>query len=143
MWTMNNGASGIRVGVPVCPQLRDGIANSEGLKLGSVNFASRIANTRTLDFARKTAVEGLQRHACTLQCGRWPKFANARVRAGKGGRGMLGSWYAPKRRKIAEGKILGGGGRPYKHLVHCSCLDLDPGMVQCCIWVSRLEVHTM
>ena len=44
---MNNGASGIRVGVPVCPQLRDGIANSGGLKLDtSVNFASRIAECK-------------------------------------------------------------------------------------------------
>ena len=37
---------------------------------------------------------------------------------------MVGSWYDPKRRKIAEGKILGGG--------HISiwCTDLDPEMMQ-------------
>ena len=66
---MNNGASGIRVGVPVCPQLRDGIANSGGLKLGtSLNFVG-LQTRGSLDFARKTAVESLHRHACTLQSG--------------------------------------------------------------------------
>ena len=51
MWTMNNGASGIRVGVPVCPQLGDGIANSGGLQLGIVNCPSRIvANLRLFRF---------------------------------------------------------------------------------------------
>ena len=42
----------------------------------------------------------------------------------KGGRRTLDSWCDPKRRKIAEGKILGGG--------HISiwCTDLDPEMVQ-------------
>ena len=47
---------------------------------------------------------------------------------------MLGSWYDPKRRKIAEGKILGGGRGPYKHLVGAA---LDPEVVQ--QWYCILE----
>ena len=49
------------------------------------------------------------------------KFANARVRAGKGGRGMLGSWYDPKQRKTA--KYWGGH-------ISVRCTDLDPELVQ-------------
>ena len=107
---MNNGASGIRVGVPVCPQLRDGIANSGGLKLGTVNFASRnVANFR---FCAEEKCSSEFTQACIQIVGRsnLQMLALERVKVG-GECWVLGTI-------LNGGKLQNIGWGPYKHSVH-------------------------
>ena len=129
---MNNGASGIRVGVPVCPQLGDGIANSGGLQLGTVNCASRIvANMRLFRFcSEKYSSEFTQ--ACMQIVG----GPNLQMLASERGN-VGGEWWV-------LGTILNGGklqkakywAGPYKHLV-------QQGLLLCCSSVEFLAGPTM